>query len=1187
MPSTKMRKTLEEEGFGRKAEDGMRRPGTGEERKRKEKRLEGSGSSPSSFTVQSFTPRQGTIREETMAEEVEALISEAQERARGEFEARENRSTEPSDSQSWRKALTSRVRQFLSNSPSGRTVGDVGEVILDALKILVVDDCRPLPTGKSKSVFPLPLPQTPGLSGIHFNFQEAMVRALNSMHGCCARRETNASADRALKKMVSVLEGSPLLSEPLVELSFKQFFDTRGIDYVGDEVRLARHITWEGIAASLPSEVGKLDIRDFCEGGILEYVTNFENYFVPKEDMKVGKVPKTMVRDEDWEQVATGLVERGLCEVMMERDLFHVGPAPLLNGLFAVSKEEFSGTVELLRLIMNLKPLNALVRALEGDTCTLPSITSVGSVTLNEDEVLTVSSADIRCFFYLFRVPQSWFRNVVRRCMAGWDNMVGGHQELRRDKVSSSSQNLFRIYLDNFDQLEKLNRPFAALVRGQESPVLTKLKQAYEAHNLPIHPKKSVYRQWIAEVQGALIDGDGGRVMARPPKISRYVSLVLNVLAAGKASQKELQIVGGGLVYTAMFRRPLLCGLNALWKCIIELDHKPVKLRVLLPREVLLELARFVALLPFAFINLRAPVVGLVTASDASTTGGGICISRGLSPYGLAASQACVRGDIPEPHDFCQVLTVGLFDGISALRLAAEILGLPVAGHVAVEKNEAARRVTEANFPETIAVETVEEVDNEMVLTWSLKFGNVGLVILGAGPPCQGVSGLNSDRRGALRDTRSNLYTHVPRVEALLKKHFKWAQVHRLVESVGSMDYEDCQVMNDEFESQPWFIDAGGITLAHRPRVYWTSWELLGGEGVEVLVGSDGRLPIQGEVQLTAVIDPKDYLEPGCSLVEAKALPTFTTARPSPVPLRRPAGLKECRPHEVARWAADKHRFPPYQYRDANCVLTGAGEMRPPTIVEREAILGFPIHYTLQSFKKALHNTEAHRDCRLTLVGNTWCVPVICWLLQCLVVPLGLVEPLSLQGLVDRCRPGCDPRLSSLLLRPPLRSSTSTYPSSTSLVQKLCGLVSVKGEDMMLQQASAPTVRHHRLRASVPSKLWRWSTVTGWHWSGSPEHINVLELRAAMTCIRYRIEELGEQDVRCVHLVDSLVVLHGLARGRTSSRKMRRTLMRLNSLLLVSGLQPTWGYVDTHQNPADKPSRRPVKKPWVKPKRRS
>lgn len=338
---------------------------------------------------------------------------------------------------------------------------------------------------------------------------------------------------------------------------------------------------------------------------------------------------------------------------------------------------------------------------------------------------------------------------------------------------------------------------------------------------------------------------------------------------------------------------------------------------------------------------------------------------------------------------------------------------------------------------------------------------------------------------------------------------------------------------------------------------------------------------------MSANVDPKDFLEPGCGKEENKPFPTFTAARPSLVPLRRPAGLRECEPRELNLLVGSRIAISSPFTNNVTCTVsgrTGAGERRPPTVSEREVILGFPVGYTQRSMAKSLHGSDQRANCRLTLLGNTWCVPVIAWLLSCLVTPL--CEPVSLQTLVDRCCPGKENRLQSLLLRPPLRASTITSLEITTLIQKLCGLVSVKGEDLLLQQFTSVPVKFHRLRASIPAKLWRWATVTGWRWRGDPEHINVLELRAAMTCIRYRVEELGECDARCVHLVDSLVVLHSLSRGRSSSRKMRRTLRRLNSLLLVSGLQPTWAYVDTGQNPADKPSRRPVRKPWVKVKRK-
>ena len=105
--------------------------------------------------------------------------------------------------------------------------------------------------------------------------------------------------------------------------------------------------------------------------------------------------------------------------------------------------------------------------------------------------------------------------------------------------------------------------------------------------------------------------------------------------------------------------------------------------------------------------------------------------------------------------------------------------------------------------------------------------------------------------------------------------------------------------------------------------------------------------------------------------------------------------------------------------------------------------------------------------------------------------------------------------------------------------------------------------------------------MAGWRWQGDPEHINVLEARAVLTTVRWRVMQQKQLNVRCVHLVDSLVVLHALTRGRSSSRKMRRTMMRISSYLLATGLKPLWGYINTKENPADRPSRWGVKKKWL------
>ena len=127
--------------------------------------------------------------------------------------------------------------------------------------------------------------------------------------------------------------------------------------------------------------------------------------------------------------------------------------------------------------------------------------------------------------------------------------------------------------------------------------------------------------------------------------------------------------------------------------------------------------------------------------------------------------------------------------------------------------------------------------------------------------------------------------------------------------------------------------------------------------------------------------------------------------------------------------------------------------------------------------------------------------------------------------------------------------------------------------------------RHQRIRYTIPSRLWKWKEVTGWHWKGSKEHINVLEMRATLTTVRWWILKQHRRNCRAIHLLDSMVVLHALSRGRSSSRKLRRTVMRIGALLLLSNIQPLWAYVHTSQNPADRPSRRLKVKKWGKVKK--
>ena len=345
--------------------------------------------------------------------------------------------------------------------------------------------------------------------------------------------------------------------------------------------------------------MGRVVLEDVVELGCRHYVLNFEEYLLPKEDQVLVSKPNMMVPVESWHRVCKGLIDLGLCKVLPESEVYRVNGELLLNGLFGVSKGEFVNGFEVMRVIMNLIPLNAICQSLEGDVATLPSWSGMTGFHLMPIEDLLVSSEDVRCFFYIFKVPLAWhkflcfnrtvpqdlcpggercylsalvlpmgFKNrvaiaqhvhrfIVRRALHLSDVPLHGENEIRKDKPLSNQKTLFRIYLDNFDELRKVDKSMAAVLEGKVSVPVLGLRQEYLRLGVPRHPKKSVEQAKKAEVQGALVDGGLGVAYPKPEKILKYSQLAVLLLEARECTQKQAQIVGGGFVYVAMFRRQL------------------------------------------------------------------------------------------------------------------------------------------------------------------------------------------------------------------------------------------------------------------------------------------------------------------------------------------------------------------------------------------------------------------------------------------------------------------------------------------------------------------------------------------------------------------------------------------------------------------------------------------------------
>ena len=219
-------------------------------------------------------------------------------------------------------------------------------------------------------------------------------------------------------------------------------------------------------------------------------------------------------------------------------------------------------------------------------------------------------------------------------------------------------------------------------------------------------------------------------------------------------------------------------------------------------------------------------------------------------------------------------------------------MGAYVSLHVSVESNEAARRVVESNFSGVVQVNAVEEVTLQMCRDWSRQCPSCSLVIVGAGPPCQGVSRLNFDRRGAEEDPRSSLHLYVKPIVEMIREKFDWCQVHFLQESVASMDSADKVVYTRAADVIPYDICASQISPCRRDRLYWFDWTLDSEEGVKLYPPSSGDPRSHGRMEFEVEQTFVGCLEKGWSKhSDSACLATFTTAQPSSSPRSRPAGI--------------------------------------------------------------------------------------------------------------------------------------------------------------------------------------------------------------------------------------------------------------------------------------------------------
>ena len=972
---------------------------------------------------------------------------------------------------------------------------------------------------------------------------------------------------------------------------------------------------------------------DFCEGWVARHLLDAELSRL-RDELIPDPLPFAVVRctQTEWDKIALELINRGVATVMEPEHIATCRGEPILHGAFGVVKpNKWVGSpadnCPVLRLIMDFRAANAAHRMLPGSVSSLVGAAKWQGFCLDKKEVLVTSGDDLVAAFYLFRLPFSWSRYFtfrkpttrgalhldgdpqakvfiasqvlpmgwaaavtimqhIHRRVALWGGGLPQEREIHREralpeKLTSEVSSYWNLYVDDLSVMEIVAEDWAAS-QSQEEPDLPelqrKMQQAYLELGVPFSKEKSTMREVACEKLGALIHGKRGVLGVTTARALDFVTLALYMMSCEKVPTRWFQIFLGKFVHIVQFRRPMFSMVEASWRRLQNFHGAGP-----MTSEEIDEWFRLCMALPLAYTDLRARVAHRVTCSDASPSGGGLCYSVGLTPLGELGSRVSRPRGSMEAESY---LSIEWFAGIGGMARSLERLGLRTHQAAVCELDADCLGVLRGHLPGCQVWKDIRAVSEEDIRMFFDRYPDARGVVQSGGSPCQGLSKLSSERQH-FEDERSGLFFELVRVMALVQAeavrrgmwHFGF------VENVVC-DPEDQRIFREMTGWGQFLICSGTMSHVRRPRFYWIS---------EAMDFSEVGFTEPG-VGYTVVhlVGPKEdpawWVSPGWTWVSALvpcSLPTFTRSIPRSKPPPRPAGLQHTPSDAVSRWRLDSFRYPPYTYKKEFC-MEKENFFRVACAAEREALMGFSPGHTRDRKRKI------SEDVRCSMLGNSFHTGVVSVLLKVgLQKHFARLSEVKIDTLAEKlasewstsqkeifslkAKSACLEDDEAWLDRLEQQSEAVARPLSTKLshdgvlVNKLLELVSYRGTDVHVDTHTFYRP-DHLPKASVDARQWRWRVARGWKWK-YPDHINILEMEALYHSVRWRAKSLKLFHKRFVHLVDSQVVLGVAAKGRTSSSRLHRSLHKYNLLILSLHVFPILGWVMSHLNPADEPSR--------------
>lgn len=988
------------------------------------------------------------------------------------------------------------------------------------------------------------------------------------------------------------------------------------LSYDGEEYTEPVPLTLNQIETSLPpaGHGGSVDLVPLLVGRTRHLLQHPAANLLEKDMKEPGSnVGKVHINPGEELGVWNLLKERGVTDWLPLSEVYRDTQGPFLSGLFGVEKPNKFATngAPLLRVIMNLKPINRALRIIKGDIKELPMATNWTQMCLLETETVHVSQADMSSAFYLFRLPSCWRPYLcfntkvdgsriglrpgvqyVPTCVVlpmGWSSSVGLMQMASRELIRRGSQftatelhrqmiappwfvnllqragkrQFWQVYLDNYMAGEvgpKSSAGEGSVALHQEAVGIWTREGVLCAED------KHVLASQEAVELGVALNGKEGLVGGGPQRFHQLLAVTLLLLGERNPKVKWVQIVLGRWIFILQYRRPAMATLSRCWNYMRKGQDRRRWWPVV--RE---EMSTLLCLTPLLQFDLRMEFSDVVTCSDASHHGGAVAAALGLSRAGRLLCQRA-ESVAMEPHA-ADLLVVSVFNGIGGAFRGYDIAGVRPQGLVAIEWDKAAQRITRKAWPQVIEVKDVEEVDKAMVEEWFNAFPRVQQVDVIGGFPCVHLSAVRAGRMN-LSGEGSKLFWNLVQLIKWVEEVFSpTAAVEFEVENVLSMDAEAREEISQQLGVEPLALCPSDVLPYNRPRLAWVSSAVEAGEGV-TLERQSGYTRVHMAAE---PVPDAAWVDPGWRrCCPEEKLPTFMKAISRQRPPPKPAGISRCEPEALQRWASDAYRFPPYQYQRKFLLINDDRDLRYPSAAERERLLGFGEGHTIFALAagKAKEDPTGYNDKRLSVLGDSFSMLSFGWVISQLCKRW--VKPLTPQEVLDRMglAPGASlDRNYVAVIKQELGYGGQDLGevSVAALTAQLSRQVNHTGSDVSISLGipfTGKTQNHVSLRAD----WWEWRILFITKWK-HVSHINDLEMRMILQSIKWRARKDSGFNSRWLHLADSMVSNFILSKGRTSSKLLQPLTREIAAYLLALNSHQLQGHVDSIENPTDAASR--------------